>query len=146
EGLMYHIAGCCNPIPGEPIIGTVTRTRGISIHRQGCHNVSKVSGDRLVPVSWNPTPIDQGRPKTYPVKIQIEVLDRVGVLNDILSRLKDNNINVCSAQVKTFRDAPALIELGIEICDRNQFEQTCLQIKNISDVLNLRRMNRGDQS
>lgn len=143
EGLMYHIAGCCNPIPGEPIIGAVTRTRGISIHRQGCHNVSEVSGDRLVPVNWNPTHGQQGRPKTYLVKIQIEVLDRVGVLNDILSRLKDNDINVCSAQVKTFRGAPALIELGIEICDRSQFEQTCLQIKNISDVLNLRRINRG---
>lgn len=145
EGLLYHIAGCCNPIPGEAIIGTVTRTRGISIHRQGCPNVTKVPGERLVPVSWNPTDGNQGRPKTYPVKIQIEVLDRVGVLNDILSRLKDNNINVCSAQVKTFRGAPALIELGIEICDRSQFEQTCVQIKNISDVLNLRRMNRGDK-
>ncbi|EAW33628.1 bifunctional (p)ppGpp synthetase/guanosine-3',5'-bis(diphosphate) 3'-pyrophosphohydrolase [Lyngbya sp. PCC 8106] len=142
EGLLYGIAGCCSPIPGEPIIGVVTRIRGISIHRQGCENVNKVSGDRLVPVSWNPVIQNGSRPQTYRVKIQIEVFNRVGVLNDILSRLKDNNVNVCSAQVKTFRDAPALIELGIEICDRDQLEHTCVQIKNISDVLNLRRLNK----
>jgi len=120
----------------------VTRIRGISIHRQGCENVNKVSGDRLVPVNWNPVIQNGSRPQTYRVKIQIEVFNRVGVLNDILSRLKDNNVNVCSAQVKTFRDAPALIELGIEICDRDQLEHTCVQIKNISDVLNLRRLNK----
>ncbi|WP_413165746.1 RelA/SpoT family protein [Capilliphycus salinus ALCB114379] len=142
EGLLYGIAGCCSPIPGEPIIGVVTRTRGISIHRQGCENVNKASGDRLIPVSWNPVTANGTRPQTYRVKIQIEVFDRVGVLNDILSRLKDNNVNVCSAQVKTFRDSPALIELGIEICDRDQLEHTCVQIKNISDVLNLRRVNK----
>ncbi len=142
EGMMYHTAGCCNPIPGESIIGIVTRTRGISIHRQGCENVHKAEGDRLVPVSWNPLTPDGGRPQTYRVKIQIEVFDRVGVLNDVLSRLKDNHVNVSSAQVKTFRDAPALIELGIEIRDRDQLEKTCVQIKNISDVLNLRRVNK----
>lgn len=141
EGLLYHIAGCCNPIPGEPIIGVVTRTKGISIHQQGCSNTLTVEGERLVPVSWNPNYQSGGRPQTYAVNISIEVLDRVGVLNDILSRLKDNNINVCSAQVKTFPDAPALIELGIEICDREQFERTCTQVKNISDVLSLRRIN-----
>jgi GTP pyrophosphokinase len=141
EGLLYHIAGCCNPIPGEPIIGVVTRTKGISIHQQGCSNTLTVEGERFVPLSWNPNYQQGGRPQTYGVNICIEVLDRVGVLNDILSRLKDNNINVCSAQVKTFPDAPALIELGIEICDREQFERTCTQIKNISDVLTLRRIN-----
>jgi GTP pyrophosphokinase len=72
EGLLHYLAGCCNPIPGEPIIGTVTRMRGISIHRQGCPNVESVPGDRVIPVSWNPTDVAHGRPQTYPVNIQIE--------------------------------------------------------------------------
>jgi guanosine-3',5'-bis(diphosphate) 3'-pyrophosphohydrolase len=144
EGLLYHIAGCCHPLPGEPIIGVVTRTRGISIHQQDCVNVEKADGDRLIPVSWNPVQDDTYRTPKYLVKIQIEVLDRVGILNDILSRLKDNNINVCSAQVKTFRNSPALIELGIEVCDRAQLERTCIQVKNISDVLSLRRLSSKD--
>lgn len=140
EGLLYHLAGCCNPIPGEVIIGVVTRMRGISIHRQGCQNVENVPGDRLVPVSWNRCDRNDGRPNTYPVNIQIEVIDRVGVLNDVLSHLKDNNINVGSASVKTFPGQPALIELCIDIRDKEQLERTSRQIKNMSDVLNWRRI------
>lgn len=140
EGLMYHLSGCCCPIPGEPIMGVVTRTHGISIHRQGCLNVENVPGDRLVPVSWNNGDRNGSRPNTYAVNIQIEALDRVGVLNDVLSHLKDNKVNVRSAQVKTYPGLPALIDLCMDIEDKEQFERTCMQIKNMSDILNLRRL------
>jgi GTP diphosphokinase / guanosine-3',5'-bis(diphosphate) 3'-diphosphatase len=142
ENLLYHVAGCCNPVPGEPIIGAVTRStsRGISIHRQGCPNVDSVPGDRLIPVSWNPVNLQDGRPQTYPVDIQIDVIDRVGVLKDILSRLTDNDINVRNAQVRTFSDQTAVIDLGIDICDHRQLEHTFAQIRKMTDVLNLRRI------
>jgi len=143
EGLLYHLSGCCCPIPGESIIGVVTRTRGISIHRQGCSNVESVPGDRLVPVSWNSSNRNESRPNTYPVNIQIEALDRVGVLNDVLSHLKDNQVNVRSAQVKTYPGLPALIDLCMDIQDKQQFERTCMQIKKMSDILNLRRLSEG---
>ena len=146
EGLLYHIAGCCNPVPGEPIIGSVTlSSRGISIHRQGCVNLDQVPGDRLVPVSWNPTDQERGRPQTYPIEIQIEVIDRVGVLKDILSRLTDNNVNVRNAQVKTYPDQTAVIDLCIDIRDHQQLERTFSQIKKMSDVLNLRRLSQCDE-
>ncbi|MEQ9482939.1 RelA/SpoT family protein [Coleofasciculus sp. F4-SAH-05] len=140
EGLMHRIAGCCNPVPGEPIMGVVTRLRGISIHRQGCPNVENIEGDRLVPVNWNPTDQESGRPQTYPINIQIEVLDRVGVLKDILSRLSDHHINVRKAQVKTQDGKPALIDLCIDIRDYGQLQQSFAQIKKMSDILNLRRI------
>ncbi len=147
EGLLYQIAGCCSPVPGEEIIGVVTRgARGISIHRQGCPNVEQIPGDRLVPVNWNPTSEDEARPQTYPIDISIEVIDRVGVLNDILSRLKDNHVNVRSAHVKTYMDRPAVIDLGIEVRDRVQLDRTFTQIKQISDVLNLRRVSHVDNN
>lgn len=145
EGLVYHLAGCCTPIPGEPIIGAVTRGRGISIHRQGCHNLETVECDRLVPVSWNPVAENRGRPQTYPVNVQIEALDRVGVLKDILSRLSDQGINVRYAQVKTAVNQPALIDLGIDIRDRPQLEQVFIQIKKMSDILNIRRVGQIDE-
>jgi guanosine-3',5'-bis(diphosphate) 3'-pyrophosphohydrolase len=145
EGMLYHTAGCCKPLPGEPIVGAVTRgSRGISIHRQGCANLEHVPGDRLVPVSWNPTD-DSRRPQTYPIDVQIEAIDRVGVLNDILSRLKDDNINVRSAQVRTYPGMPALIDLCIDIRDRPQLERTFCQIRNMSDILNLRRLNQVEE-
>jgi GTP pyrophosphokinase len=146
EGLLYHIAGCCTPVPGEPIIGVVTRgSRGISIHRQGCPNTEQIPGDRLVPVNWNPQDQESARPQTYPVDIQIEVIDRVGVLKDILSRLTDNNINVRNAQVKTYPDQTAIIDLGIDIRNHEQLEHTFTQIRKLSDVLNLRRLSQVDE-
>ncbi len=142
EGLMYHMAGCCHAVPGEPIIGVVTMSsRGISIHHQGCQNVDNIPGDRLIPVRWNSgTPQNNRRP-TYPVEVQIEVLDRVGVLKDILTRLTDSKVNVHNAQVKTFPGRPALIHLGLDIEHYNQLEQIFAQIRKMSDVLNLRRLN-----
>ncbi len=144
EGLLYNLAGCCNPIPGEPIIGVVTLgSRGISIHRQGCHNTDSIPGDRLIPVRWNSTEPDT-RPHTYPVQVKIEVIDRVGVLKDILSRLTDYEINVRSAQVKTFPGKTAIINLGIDIRDHDQLERTFSQIRKMSDVVQMRRVSEGE--
>ncbi|HEY9890910.1 MAG TPA: bifunctional (p)ppGpp synthetase/guanosine-3',5'-bis(diphosphate) 3'-pyrophosphohydrolase [Candidatus Sericytochromatia bacterium] len=145
EGLLHHLAGCCNPIPGEAIIGAVTRLRGISIHRQGCVNVENVPGERIVPVSWNPTDNDRLRPQTYPVNIQLEVIDRVGVFKDILSRLSDQNINVRNAQVKTQEGKPAIIDLCIDIRDHKQLESSFCQIKKMIDILNMRRLSQVEE-
>jgi GTP pyrophosphokinase len=146
EGLLHHLAGCCTPVPGEAIIGVVTRgSHGISIHRQGCPNLDQVPGDRLVPICWNQAESNCVRPQTYPLDIQIEVIDRVGVLKDILSKLTDNNINVRNAQVKTFSNQTALIDLGVDIRDFAQLERTFSQIRKLSDVLNLRRLSQVEE-
>jgi GTP pyrophosphokinase len=145
EGLLHQVAKCCNPLPGEPIIGSVSRGRGIIIHRQGCPNLEQVPGERLIPVAWN-QPQERGRPQTYAVLLQIEVIDRVGVLKDILSRLTDQNVNVRNAQVRTFPDQTAMIALEIDICDHEQLEHVFVQIRKMSDVLNLRRVSQVDES
>ncbi|MEA5511170.1 bifunctional (p)ppGpp synthetase/guanosine-3',5'-bis(diphosphate) 3'-pyrophosphohydrolase [Crocosphaera sp. UHCC 0190] len=141
EGLVYHIAGCCHPLPGEPIMGVVTRgARGISIHAQGCSNVESVPGERLIPVRWNITD-DKGCLPTYPVDISIEAIDRVGVLKDILSRVSDHHVNVRNAGVRTSRNKPAMINLRIDIRDRQQLECLINNIRNMSDILNIHRVN-----
>jgi GTP diphosphokinase / guanosine-3',5'-bis(diphosphate) 3'-diphosphatase len=144
EGMMHHLAGCCTPIPGEQIIGVVTRGRGITIHRQGCGNLDSVDCDRLIPVRWNGAIEQNSRPQTYSINVQIEALDRVGVLKDILSRLSDQCINVRHASVKTATNQPALIDLGIEIRDKTQLEHVFIQIKKMSDILNIRRVGQDE--
>jgi GTP diphosphokinase / guanosine-3',5'-bis(diphosphate) 3'-diphosphatase len=140
EGMLYHIAGCCKPLPGESIIGAVTlSSRGISIHRQGCHNIDKIPGDRIIPVNWNGNN-EEGKPLTYPVDIQIEAMDRVGVLKDILARLSDRGINIRNAGVKTSPNKPALISLSLDIRDRQQLEYIFQRIRSMSDTLNIRRV------
>ena len=80
------------------------------------------------------------RPNTYPIDIQIEAIDRVGVLKDILSRLSDQNINVRRAGVKTGQDKPAIISLRIDIRDHDQLEYITSQIKKMIDILDIRRV------
>ncbi|NJN75393.1 MAG: bifunctional (p)ppGpp synthetase/guanosine-3',5'-bis(diphosphate) 3'-pyrophosphohydrolase [Synechococcaceae cyanobacterium RL_1_2] len=141
EGLLHHMAGCCHPLPGEPIVGVVTRdsSKGISIHRQGCSNLDSLEPDRLLPVSWNPNP-EEGRPRTYPVNLKIQALDRVGVFKDILAKVSDQKINIRNAGVKTGKDKPAIISLSIDICDRHQLEHTISQIRKMGDILNVCRV------
>jgi GTP diphosphokinase / guanosine-3',5'-bis(diphosphate) 3'-diphosphatase len=145
EGLLHQVAKCCNPLPGESIIGAVSRGRGIIIHRQGCGNIDQIEGNRLIPVSWNPV-LDNRRAQTYPVEVQIEVIDRVGILKDVLSRLTDQNVNLRNAQVRTFPDQTAIIDLGIDICDHSQLERVFVQIRKLSDVLNLKRLTQLDET
>ncbi|MEM8603611.1 MAG: bifunctional (p)ppGpp synthetase/guanosine-3',5'-bis(diphosphate) 3'-pyrophosphohydrolase [Cyanobacteria bacterium P01_H01_bin.121] len=140
EGLVYRLAGCCNPLPGEPIIAAISLgNHGISIHRQGCNNVVSISGDRLIPVRWNTIP-ESNCQLTYPIKLQLEVIDRVGVLRDILNRLTDQHINARSVQVKTTPNQPAIIDLCVDIGSHDQLEQLTTKLRKMSDVLNLRRL------
>jgi GTP diphosphokinase / guanosine-3',5'-bis(diphosphate) 3'-diphosphatase len=142
EGLMHHLAGCCNPIPDEPIIGVVTKLNGISIHRQGCGNLDSIAGERLIPVSWNSNLTKQnGHRRSYEVSLQVEVFDRVGVMRDVLSRLSDNKVNVRQAKVLADNKAkPALLDLQVEVFDLAQLERCIGQIRQMHDVLHVRRL------
>jgi GTP diphosphokinase / guanosine-3',5'-bis(diphosphate) 3'-diphosphatase len=140
EGLLQHLAGCCNPIPNEPIIGVVTRLNGISVHRQGCPNLDSIDGDRVIPVSWNTTK-QTGSQRSYVVLLQVEVVDRVGVLKDVLSRLSDNKVNVRQAKViADNKSKPVMLDLCVEVVDKSQLERCISQIKQMHDVLNVRRL------
>lgn len=118
--------------------------RGIAIHRQGCPNVSSVPGDRLIPVQWNAADASTGRPQTYPVTLKLEVIDRVGVLKDILSHLSDLKINVHRATVTTFPDQIAEIDLGIDVKNHAHFEQTRQKLRKMTDVLKMKRISQMD--
>ncbi|MBD2187925.1 RelA/SpoT family protein [Pseudanabaena mucicola] len=141
DGMVYSIAGCCTPLPGEPIAGVVAlgSNRGITIHRHDCHNLTSIPADRLLHVGWNQDK-EHDHVQTYPIDIRVEVIDRVGILRDILSRLSDNKINVRRANVQTKKGKAAIIDLSIDICDRNQFDRVCNQINKLCDILSVSRV------
>jgi guanosine-3',5'-bis(diphosphate) 3'-pyrophosphohydrolase len=142
EGLEYRIGGCCSPLPGEAIVGTVALgNHGITIHRQDCANVRQVPVERRLPVRWNGTQEGQGR--RYPVRLRIEVLDRVGVLKDILTRLSDHRINVSDARVRCSPGRPARIDLRVELASAGQLVTTIDQIRSMADVLDICRTGIG---
>ncbi|MBD1195513.1 bifunctional (p)ppGpp synthetase/guanosine-3',5'-bis(diphosphate) 3'-pyrophosphohydrolase [Vulcanococcus sp. Clear-D1] len=143
EGLEYRLGGCCSPLPGETIVGTVALgNHGITIHRQDCANLSAVPVERRLPVQWNPQAAEALR-RRYPVQLRIEVLDRVGVLKDILTRLSDYRINVSDARVRTNPGKPARIDLRVELQSAHQLRDTLDQIRSMADVLDIARTGIG---
>ena len=141
EGLEYRLGGCCSPLPGEAILGAVALgNHGITIHRQDCANLAQMPVERRLPVRWNPEAISLRR---YPVQLRIEVLDRVGVLKDILTRLSDHRINVSDARVRTNPGKPARIDLRVELESASQLATTLSQIRSMADVLDIARTGIG---
>ena len=138
EGLDYRLGGCCSPLPGEPIVGTVALgNHGITIHRRDCTNVASIPSERKLPVHWNQrASVENAR---FPVQLRIEVIDRVGILKDILMRLSDSRINVSDARVKTSYGKPACIDLRVELQNAAQLEKTIGQIRTMADVIDIAR-------
>ncbi len=139
EGLDYRIGKCCSPLPGEEIIGTVSLgNHGITIHRRDCENVIPIPIERRLPVAWNQE--NKVLDNKFPIQLRIEVIDRVGVLKDILMRLSDKGINVSDANVKTAFGKPAIINLCVGLESYSQLNKTIDQIKSMADVLDIARV------
>ena len=139
EGLDYRIGKCCSPLPGEGIIGTVALgNHGITIHRRDCENVLPIPIERRLPVAWNQE--NKVLDNKFPIQLRIEVIDRVGVLKDILMRLSDKGINVSDANVKTAFGKPAIINLCVGLESYSQLHKTIDQIKSMADVLDIARV------
>ncbi|OGI00247.1 MAG: hypothetical protein A2Y25_05245 [Candidatus Melainabacteria bacterium GWF2_37_15] len=135
EGMLYHISKCCSPVPGEPIIGVVTRSRGVSVHREDCLSLKVVDGERLLPISWNSDNIK----RAYVTRIFVEVIDRLGVFKDVIGKISDSNINITEAKIKKKNKNFATVEVGIEIQDIDQLNKIIAGINTVSDVVSIKR-------
>ena len=137
EGLDFRIGKCCSPLPGEEIVGAVSLgNHGITIHRRDCENINPIPVERRLPVGWNTNKVNN----KFPIQLKIEVIDRVGVLKDILMRLSDKGINVSDASVKTAFGKPAIINLCVELESYSQLNKTIDQIKSMADVIAIARV------
>ena len=125
-------------MPGEAILGTVALgNHGITIHRTNCVNIESIPNSRRLSVQWNTNA--RIKEEKFPIQLRIEVIDRVGVLKDILMRLSDRGINVIDARVQTSHGKPACIDLKVELESVNQLEITINQIRSMVDVLDIAR-------
>lgn len=137
SGLLHHLAQCCSPVPGEEILGVVTRGSGIAVHRSDCSNLLRVEKDRQMELTWG----KEGQSK-YPAYLLVECIDRVGIAGDILKKISDNNINLSDLRVETHtQKKTATIHLIIEVNDINQLQHMSRSIGQIADVLRVQRQN-----
>jgi GTP pyrophosphokinase len=136
DKLLTLLAKCCKPVPPDPIIGFVTRGRGITIHRQECASLNRLaekSGDRLLAAQWNAE-----KSATYPVDIRIKALDRQGLLGDIAHVLSREKVNVTATQTQS-RDATAILQFTVAISDVSQLRRILGLIRSVPDVVSAER-------
>jgi guanosine-3',5'-bis(diphosphate) 3'-pyrophosphohydrolase len=134
--LLIYRAKCCNPIMGEPIVGYITRGKGVSVHSLTCPNVVNLMYDpeRRIAVEW-----ERGGEGAYEVRIAVEVEDRPGLLAAITSVLASMNTDIRTAEAKTFDDHTAMIDLTLRIQDLKHLEKVVKSIRGVSGVIDVER-------
>ena len=122
---------CCTPVPGDAIVGFVTRGQGVSVHRADCPNVKTLrrEPERMIEVSWS-----GGKPTTFVVAIQVEALDRTRLLSDIATVLSDQHVNILSANSSTGRDRITRLRFAFELADITHLSSLLAAVKRIDGV------------
>jgi GTP pyrophosphokinase len=135
--VMVKLARCCTPVPGDPIMGFVTRGSGVSVHRDDCKNATalKLEPERNIAVSWAPS-----SKRLFLVQIQVEALDRSGLLSDVTRVLSEHHVNILSASVSTRTDRVALSRFVFEMGDPAALEHLLNAVKRIEAVYDVYRV------
>jgi GTP pyrophosphokinase len=132
DDILIRFGKCCRPVPGDAIIGYITRGHGVTIHRTNCTNALKMSPERRIEVAW-----DQETTESYPVKIRINSLDRVGLLADVASSISRNSANILSVNTETRDDktVDSFFTLGVENTEHlNRVLKDLKQVKYVQGV------------
>jgi GTP pyrophosphokinase len=137
DDLLVRLARCCNPVPGDPIVGFVTRGRGVSVHRSDCPNARELvatSPERILDVEWHTS-----QSSTYQVEILIEALDRTRLLQDVSIALADAGVNVLSAAVSTDRQGIAYLRFLFELGHMDQLQRVLAAVRAVDGVFDAKR-------
>lgn len=137
EDVWVKLARCCTPVPGDPIIGFVTRGSGVSVHRADCVNVDSLSQqpERILDVEWAPT-----QSSVFLVAIQVEALDRSRLLSDVTRVLSDQHVNILSAAVQTSRDRVATSRFTFEMGDPKHLGHVLKAVRGVEGVYDVYRV------
>jgi len=138
DDVLVKLARCCTPVPGDEIVGFITRGSGVSVHRSDCINVTDLKlnqGDRIVPVKWN-----LGAKTSFMVNIQVEALDRARLLSDITRTLSDQHVNILNAAVSTSKDRTAISRFTFEMADASHLDAVLASVRGVEGVYDVYRV------
>lgn len=138
DNVLIRFAKCCNPVPGDPVIGYITRGRGVSVHRGDCVNLTDdhVETNRLIEVSWA-----EESKASYNAEIQIVAEDRQALLADLTNAIAEIKINVTAINARTAKNKMVLVNMNMEINDTHQLEKVMKYLRRLPDVLDVYRVN-----
>ncbi|HEY8490423.1 MAG TPA: bifunctional (p)ppGpp synthetase/guanosine-3',5'-bis(diphosphate) 3'-pyrophosphohydrolase [Dehalococcoidia bacterium] len=132
--VLTQLARCCNPVPGDPIIGYVTRSRGVTIHRRDCHNIlHEEETERLIEVDWG------AGQQRYPVSIRIEAWDRVGLLRDISTMVAEERVNMVGVRTQEHGDRTTSVYITLETTGIEQLTRLLNKLETVRGVLSVAR-------
>jgi len=130
KGILTTIASCCQPVPGDAIVGYTTRGKGVTVHRADCINaVNAQDSSRVVPVDW-----EAGASHLYPVAIKIEAWDRQGLMRDIATVVAENRVNMSALEVHVYDDKTAVVSTTVEIDSLAQLSRLMEKLEGVKDV------------
>ncbi len=129
DNVLVRFASCCNPLPGEPIVGYITRGRGVTVHRIDCHNVRNLEDERMLQVNWEGV-----EEKPYPAKIRIKCLNKKGMLGRICNMLADLEVNIDSGNFESRVDGTSILEFTVEVTDLDQLHSALAEVKALKAV------------
>ncbi len=140
DNLLVRFSRCCNPVPGDDIVGYVTRGRGVSIHRSDCSNMGQYLSDqqRVIPVSW-----DRVEATYYPAEIEIRGADRPGLLSEVTRVVADERLNILSAKARTRPNELATIDLVVEIRSLGDLDALARRLASLKGVVSVDRVSRA---
>jgi GTP pyrophosphokinase len=128
--LMIRFANCCHPIPGDAIMGYITRGRGVTVHQVTCPTVvNERELGRLIDVEW-----EGGAQQTYPIAIRVDAYDRQGLLNEITNVVAEHKVNIIAANVKVNPDHTATIQATLQVASVDQLARVLSRIEQLKDV------------
>jgi len=138
--ILVKLARCCTPVPGDAIVGFITRGSGVSVHQSDCHNVQALlkEPERMIEVDWAPT-----SKSLFLVQIQIEALDRSGLLSDVTRVLSEHHVNILSATVHTSSDRLAISRFVFEMGDTTHLDRVLNAVRRIDAVYDVYRVSDG---
>ena len=138
DDVMVRFAGCCDPIPGDSIVGYISRGRGLTVHTADCSMIKDMETARLVDVQWN-----LKEKHTYPAHIRINCKDKKGLLAEITSAMLAKDVNINHAEIDTTPGKSAICNLEIEVNDLKHFKEVVYELKKLKSVLSVERIKRA---
>jgi GTP pyrophosphokinase len=144
EDTLIKISRCCNPIPGDDIIGYITRGRGVTVHKKSCPNARNLVADtenRLIDVHWDSGISDETEPiNEYLAKVRVETTDRKGMLNAVTSVIANQGVNIHSATARTTKQKTGLLDFSVEVRDSNSLASLMRSISRLIGVTKVYRL------
>jgi len=135
SGILIRFGKCCHPLPGEPVIGFITRGRGVTVHAKNCHYLSDVDPDRLIEVEW-----ESSEGVSHLARLKVTNISKKGMLAHISTILSQSEANIVNAELHTTVDKKGISTFTIEVADYNQLKEIISKIKTIKEVLKVERM------